>query len=219
MYSVVLMMAMTSGAEAPDFGRGGGCCGCCGGGYSGCYGGGCYGGGGGCHGGGRLFGGRHGCHGGGGCYGGGCYGGGYGGCYGGGYGGCYGGGMSYGGCYGGGYGGCTGGIIMQSGGKPEDIKKMPKPGGDEAVAPAPAKIIVSLPADAKLTIDGVATTSTSEERVFESPALPYGREFHYTLRAEVIRDNKPVRMEQFVSVRAGQESKVALTLPQGVAAK
>jgi uncharacterized protein (TIGR03000 family) len=58
MYSVVLMMAMTAGAETPDCGRRHGCHGCNGG----CYGGGCYGGG---------------------CYGGGCYGGGCAGCYGG----------------------------------------------------------------------------------------------------------------------------------------
>src|SRR5260370_22582110 len=30
MYSVVLMMAMTTGAETPDLGRRGGCCGCSG---------------------------------------------------------------------------------------------------------------------------------------------------------------------------------------------
>jgi hypothetical protein len=55
MYSVVLMMAMTTGAEAPDCFRGcHGCNGCsgysCGGGIvstgcSGCFGGGCHGGG------------------------------------------------------------------------------------------------------------------------------------------------------------------------------
>jgi uncharacterized protein (TIGR03000 family) len=46
MYSVVLMMAMTTGAETPDCGRRHGCNGGCNGG---CYGGGCYGGG--CYGG------------------------------------------------------------------------------------------------------------------------------------------------------------------------
>jgi uncharacterized protein (TIGR03000 family) len=208
MYSFVLMMAVTSGAETPDLGRGHGCCG---GGYSaGCYGGGGHG----CHGG-RLFGGhRHSCHGGG--YGG-CYGGGYGGCYGGAaYGGCYG-GATYG-CYGGATYGCYGGApVMPGAGKPEDIKKMPKE--EEAAASAPAKLIVSLPADAKLTIDGVATTSTSPERVFESPALPPGREFHYTLRAEVMRNGKPQRVEQYVSVRAGQESRITLAMPEGVASK
>ncbi len=48
MYSMVLMAALTTGGEVPDFGRRGGCRGGCrGGGYVSC-GGGCYGGGGGC---------------------------------------------------------------------------------------------------------------------------------------------------------------------------
>ena len=53
----------------------------------------------------------------------------------------------------------------------------------ESLVPAPATIIVSLPADATLTIDDAATVSTSSLRVFTSPILPNGRDFHYTLKA------------------------------------
>src|SRR4051794_22869279 len=43
MYSVVVLMALSTSADAPDFGRHGGRGGCCGGGYySGCGGGGYY---------------------------------------------------------------------------------------------------------------------------------------------------------------------------------
>jgi uncharacterized protein (TIGR03000 family) len=73
MYSVVLMAALATTADAPACHGGG--CGCHGGCY-GCYG--CYGG---CYG---CYGGCYGCYGG--CYG--CYGGCWGGCYG-----CYGGGV------------------------------------------------------------------------------------------------------------------------------
>lgn len=52
---------------------------------------------------------------------------------------------------------------------------------------APAVIFVKLPADAKLFIDGEATTSKGTERVFVSPPLPCGYEFEYTLRLEVNR--------------------------------
>src|SRR5437899_2523844 len=75
MYSVVLMMAMTTGGEVPAFHRSGGgsSCGCsgyvCGGGGC-CHGGRVYGGGGCCHGG-RVYGGGGCCHGGYGCCGGG----------------------------------------------------------------------------------------------------------------------------------------------------
>jgi uncharacterized protein (TIGR03000 family) len=226
MYTAVLMMALTAGADMPDGRRGGGCHGCrggCSGGcYGGCYGGGCYGGGGCC----GCYGGGGGCYGGGcyggGCYGGGCYGGGYGGCYGGGYGGCYGGGISYGGCYGGVGAGCYGGQVIGGsvitpgtvvpGG--EKLKKEPKEKGDkETMAPAPATIVVELPADAKLLIDNEATTSTGSSRVFTSPTLNPGKEYHYTLKAELVRDGKPVKAEKVVTVKAGVITPVTLTLP------
>jgi uncharacterized protein (TIGR03000 family) len=199
MYSVVLMAALTTGVDLPD--KRGGC------------GGGCYGGcNGGCHGGRR--GGRHGgCHGcSGGCYGGG-YGGCYGGCYGGGYGGCM--GMGYGGgCYGG--AGCYGGMgghMMMPGTVPATPEKAPMPGQKKTQLSAPATILVDLPNDAKLLIDNEATTSTGTSRVFQSPELNPGKEYHYTLTAEVVRDGKPIKAEQVVTVKAGEITPVTLTLP------
>src|SRR5205807_2324597 len=90
-----------------------------------------------------------------------------------------------------------------------------KPPGEEnkgAVA-APATIVVSLPAEAKLTIDGQSTTSTSNLRVFASPTLQPGREYFYTLRAEVVRNGQTVTQTQRVAVRAGEQTRVALPLP------
>jgi uncharacterized protein (TIGR03000 family) len=288
MYSVVLLVAMSSGGEVADFGRRGGC--------NGCYGA-CYGGGHGCRGGGLFGGHRHGCRGGGysGCYGGygysSCYGGygGYSGCYGGsGYGGyssCYGGysgsagcygGSGYGGyssCYGGyggysgstgcygGYGGysggyacgggvitsgyaggyaggyacgggvilgghshggvisgCTGGVVMPpagTGGTDADKGKgkPPEGGDDTGDVAAPATLVVNLPADATLTINGQRTTSTSSRRVFLSPALKPGKVYRYSLTAEVNRGGNPVSWSRDVTVRAGAESNVTLTVP------
>jgi len=234
MYSVVLMMALTGSGDVPAFGHRHGCDGCYGGGcYGGaCYGGGCYGGchgyyggchgcyGGGCNGGGhRLFGHRRGgCHG---CYGGGCYGGCYGyssGCCG-----CCGGGVVYGGCY----GGCWGGPVMHDGavvpekakGGPEREKVAPPKGDtekkkeEEARMPAPATILVSLPAEAKLTVDGAATQSTSSTREFASPALEPGRDYYYTLKADIVRDGKPASTSRRVAVRAGQQTRVRLEFP------
>ena len=159
--------------------------GCSGGCYGGCYGG--------CRGGRR--GGCHGC---------------YGGCYG-----CYGGMVSYGccGCYGGVtyYGGCHGGMMMPPGKAPE---KAPMPGQKKkSMLPAPATIVVELPADAKLLIDNEATTSTGNSRVFQSPALSPDKEYHYTLKAEIIRDGKPIKIERVVEVTAGNVTPVRLTLP------
>ena len=86
---------------------------------------------------------------------------------------------------------------------------------------APAKIVVSLPADAKLTIDDAATVSTSAVRVFVSPELPRGEEFSYTLTAEVGRDNQKVTTSKVVTVRAGRESRISLNpvVTTGVASR
>ena len=164
---------------------------------------------GGCGGGGR--------HGGGGCMMG-C--GGYGGGCGMMMGGCgHGGGMMMGGCgYGGGYamGGCglggCGGYAMGGAGF-----------GGMAIVQAPsneATLIVSLPADATLTIDGEATTSTSAQRVFVTPALEEGKEYEYTLKAKVERDGKVQVATAKVTIRPGQTSQVELKMPTaGVAAQ
>jgi uncharacterized protein (TIGR03000 family) len=220
MYSVVLLMAIGGGADVPACHGGNGCSGyssCHGGGhrFGGCHGGGhaaCYGGG--CHGGSACNGGGA-CHGGGACYGGGCHGGGhrlFGGHRNACHGGCYGGGCYGGGCYG---GGCTGAPV--TGDKPKD---MPKPGDkpkdkeDEVSKAAPATIIVSLPAEAKLSIDDAATTSTGAVRTFVSPVLENGREYHYDLKAEVNGKSLTRR----IAVRAGEETRVEIDMTS-VAAK
>jgi uncharacterized protein (TIGR03000 family) len=86
---------------------------------------------------------------------------------------------------------------------------------------APATIVVSLPAEAKLTIDDAATQSTSATRVFASPALETGKEYYYTLKAEVVRDGKTVPVTKRIAVRAGEETRVTLDFPAAtsVAAK
>jgi len=190
MYSLVLMTALTTGTATPAWGHR--CCGCHG--YSacnGCYGcSGCYG----CRG-------CHGCYG---CYGNyGCYG-----CYGYGcYGGCLGCSGCYGGwsCYGSGYGcTCYGQIIVVPEKKaPEqgpEPKKKKKTDGDETRA----RLIVQLPADAKLFIDGTLMKSTAEKRTFITPVLRPEQTYFYDLRAEVVRDGRTVASTQRVILRPGE---------------
>ncbi len=135
-----------------------------------------------------------------------------GGC-GGGYSGCGGCGSSYGGCgsCGGGYcdAGCAGGYCYVDGGA-----------GYTAIAAAPADtqaatLVVSLPAEAKLTVDDYATASTSGERTFTTPALKVGQEYHYTLTA--VLNGQTVTKE--VTVRGGETTRVNLDLPVSVAAR
>jgi len=236
MYSVVLMMALSGGGEAVDFGHRNSCHGCsgavvvsscsgavvgCSGSYGcsgavagyGCHGaaacsGSCHGrhGGGLFSGGGGLFSrrGGHGCHGCSGsvaCYGSsGCYGGSVG-CYG--SSGCYGGSV---GCY----GGCGGTIVVPSTpgtpGTPETPKVMPK---KVTSVTAPSTIVVSLPADATLTVDGVATTSTSAQRTLVTPALDTETTYVYTLRAQV---NGQTLVNE-VHLRGGQVIETQFSFP------
>ena len=78
---------------------------------------------------------------------------------------------------------------------------------------APAFIRVTLPADAKLTIDGNATKATSADRTFVTPPLEAGKTFHYELRAEIGSGENKTTIERRVAVRAGQQTNVALTPP------
>jgi uncharacterized protein (TIGR03000 family) len=203
------------------------------GGCHGCNGGGCHGGGG-CH----VV--SHGCNGGG-CHGG-CHSRGHGGfgrghgcsssCHGGLFsrlhnrcngGGCH-------GCNGGGCHGCAGsagcacsGTVVPGGATPEKVKVMPKEErkkNEEASNNSAATIVVSLPADARLTVDGNATRSTSDRRTFVTPALESGMTYVYTLRAEVVVDGQTSVQTQDVTVKSGETSNVTFTfVPQGVASR
>jgi uncharacterized protein (TIGR03000 family) len=264
MYTVVLMAALTGGAETPDFHRRNGCNGGCYGsngcsGYvsHGCSGGGLFGGHGcsgglfgghgcsgwgGCNGGyacngcnGRrgLFGGlfrRHGCNGCNGCSGwNNCCGPVYGGCHGGAvYGGCHGGvvgGPVYGGCHGGVIvGGHPGGVVqpppdgkkgMPDGKKDGKKKGPPPPPDNDTSVEAPATILVNLPANARLSVDGQPTQGNAASRVLVTPAIPAGDDYQYTLRAEIVRDGQTVAQTQNVTVRAGQQSTATFNFATG----
>jgi uncharacterized protein (TIGR03000 family) len=204
MYSVVLMAALSTGGSAPDFCHGhhgyagyvsSNCTGCYGGSYYG------YGYGLGCYGYANYCGGCWGGYGGGWGWGGGaidynCFG-----CHG-----CY-------GCYGG--FGCSG--FNPYGPNPAAPEMIPAPkpdekggkGGTGSVAPDRAKVIVQLPAGAKLYVDDQAIKTTSDSQSFNTPRLEPGQTYYYEVRAEAVRDGKTVVESKRILVRAGQEVSVA----------
>jgi uncharacterized protein (TIGR03000 family) len=87
------------------------------------------------------------------------------------------------------------------------------------MAPAPATIVVSLPANAQLKIDDYATRSQSATRTLVTPPLTPGQEYHYTLTAEVRRGNEPVTVTKRVPVRAGEETRITLEFPPATVAQ
>jgi uncharacterized protein (TIGR03000 family) len=99
-----------------------------------------------------------------------------------------------------------------------DGKKKKKEGKDDEEVrldgSTPARLIVTLPANAKLTIDGNATASNpSVRRIFVTPPLPVGQEYYYTLRAEVMNEGKLKVIDQRVYVRGGETTQATLSLP------
>ncbi len=231
MYGVVLMTAMATTSATPDCwfsckvscgGCYGGCYGCCGGCY-GCYGcGGCHGCYGGCWGcGGGCWGGCHGCYG--------CSGGCWGSCSG-----CWG----CSGCYGC-YGGSSYGVPMSA---PVANPAAPAASGSpmgylspsttvpattypsnvqtslyltpvsNQTTTAPAKLAISLPADAKLYVDGQLTTSTTENRTFTTPALQSGLTYFYDLKAEITRDGLTHTENKRVIVRSGDNIRTSFNV-------
>jgi uncharacterized protein (TIGR03000 family) len=77
-----------------------------------------------------------------------------------------------------------------------------------AVEAGTSTVVVNLPADAKLYVDDVACPLTSERRTFRTPKLQPGKEYYYTLRAEVMRDGEPVVEKKKVLVAAGRRVNV-----------
>ena len=90
---------------------------------------------------------------------------------------------------------------------------MPRASSAKEAKPLPATIVVHLPADARLAIDGHPTRSTSATRSFITPALERGRLFHYTLKVDFVRGGETVTLKKVVAVRAGRETVVALDPP------
>jgi uncharacterized protein (TIGR03000 family) len=87
-----------------------------------------------------------------------------------------------------------------------------------APATTEAYLVVTLPADATLTVDGHKTTSTSGQRTFVTTLPQSERTYKYTLTAEVTRDGKVETVTKQVTVRAGERTPVTLELPtSGVA--
>jgi uncharacterized protein (TIGR03000 family) len=212
MYSVVLLAALTAGTSTPSWGWGKGDHNGWGGkhgshgasGSSLCYG--CYGGYG-------SYGWYNGCYGGPGAL---CWGAYAFGSYG--FGSTYAAGRhgaaSYGaGCYGAGCAGCWGGTAYPpsqvtqpagaSGTPAPEAVPAPKKEEQKTTALGEARLIVSLPVDAKLYVDDKLTTAISERRVFNTPGLSDGQEYYYILRAELVRDGKTRSKTKRVLLHAG----------------
>jgi uncharacterized protein (TIGR03000 family) len=99
----------------------------------------------------------------------------------------------------------------------------PPAGGAPAPAPAPGTstlntradglLAVRVPDDAKIYVNGQATTSTGDMRQYVSRDLRTGYNYTYEVRAEVVRDGRTVEQVKKVDLRAGETANLAFDFP------
>ena len=90
--------------------------------------------------------------------------------------------------------------------------------GQRPVAPVmasgPAAVAVMLPADARLTFNGVVAEGTGTMRTFVTPPLVPGQDYAYELSIEVLRDGAVRKQTKRVVVLAGKASEVTFVVPK-----
>jgi uncharacterized protein (TIGR03000 family) len=74
-----------------------------------------------------------------------------------------------------------------------------------------AVLTVAVPAEAKIFVNGLETTSAGAERNYVSRDLRPGFNYTYELRAEFVRDGKTVTETKSVTLTAGQNARVDFT--------
>lgn len=91
----------------------------------------------------------------------------------------------------------------------DEPKKEMKKDENETGLARPGRVVVELPAGADLFIDGQPVRTTSGRRTFSTPDLQPGKEYYYTLRAEVERDGKVYSETRRVFVEAGKTARAS----------
>lgn len=89
------------------------------------------------------------------------------------------------------------------GATPPSHTSIESPDGETAV------LTVSVPNDAKVTINGMLTKSTGSERRFVSYGLREGRTYKYTVKVEIVREGKILPQEQSVLLTGGAQRSIA----------
>jgi uncharacterized protein (TIGR03000 family) len=98
--------------------------------------------------------------------------------------------------------------------KKDDAKTDKKPGEESTRygADASTLLTVAVPDDARIYVNGKATTTPGNERQFVSRNLVPGYRYTYRIRAELERDGEVVTETKVVEVRAGEDAQVAFKL-------
>ena len=156
----------------------------------------------------------------------------YGSCHGGCYSSCHG---CYSSCHGGCYSSCHGGcysscygskVIYESSPVQQSIPEaQPAPATEPAPAVPPppaaatqalrgnATLVVDVPADAKIFVNGTKTNTLGSQRRYVSTGLMSGQTYSYEVQAVFERDGKEQAVTKNVSLTAGSEVQLAFEFP------
>jgi uncharacterized protein (TIGR03000 family) len=92
---------------------------------------------------------------------------------------------------------------------PKDPKTDPKK-TDPKKDSTTARVLITLPDDARLYFNGTAAAGNGSLRSFATPPLVPGHSYAYDLTAEVVRDGRIQRVTERIVVRAGEHTRVTL---------
>jgi uncharacterized protein (TIGR03000 family) len=100
----------------------------------------------------------------------------------------------------------TGTAVPGTGNGPEKLEKPKENKNDakETIDPTGAKLLIELPANAKLFIDDKPVKTALGVQLFDIPALEPDKDYFYMVRIEMMRDGQPLSQTRRILVRAGQ---------------
>jgi uncharacterized protein (TIGR03000 family) len=95
---------------------------------------------------------------------------------------------------------------------PKDVKDSTDKPKQETNLGNQARVIVQMPTDALLLVDGQLVNLRSSGQPILTPELQPDRDYYYIVRAQAVRDGATVEDARRVIVRAGHSSRVTLDL-------
>jgi len=77
----------------------------------------------------------------------------------------------------------------------------------------PATVLVHVPENTTLLVNGKRSRSTSSTHLFYSPPLESGKNYRYDFEARMDRDGQTVKAHKRVEVGAGDRHEISITMP------
>ena len=96
----------------------------------------------------------------------------------------------------------------KKGGEKKEFKREEQKRDEAAVPGDKARVVVSLPADARLWVDGIECPLSGTQRTFDTPNLDPQLRYGYTLRVALQRNGQLVQDSRVVPLTPGRRVEV-----------